>query len=256
VFRVTFQFIQDISRYIGVAIAAAVIVTTGAATSEAVTRTWDGGAADNSWQAANWVGDLAPVAGDDLVFPAGVADKATLNDFPAGTEFTSIAVDGPGYSISGNRILLASAIVKTGSGDARIFCGITLKGGANGGSPDVTLSVASEGALIVNGVIDGSGAVPATLLIDGGGWLELRGANTYTGLTTVSWATVAANHAQALGDAAAGTSVGDGSLILDADVLSEPLTLTSTLDTQTLTCQGRRCAPRADQFTLPVRIRA
>ena len=34
-------------------------------------KTWDGGGADANWQtAANWVGDIAPVAGDDLVFPA------------------------------------------------------------------------------------------------------------------------------------------------------------------------------------------
>src|SRR5262249_24637762 len=34
--------------------------------------TWDGGGADNNWStAANWVGDVAPHAGDDLVFPSG-----------------------------------------------------------------------------------------------------------------------------------------------------------------------------------------
>ena len=31
---------------------------------------WDGGGADNHWTtAANWVGDVAPQPGDDLVFP-------------------------------------------------------------------------------------------------------------------------------------------------------------------------------------------
>src|SRR6476660_3438729 len=38
--------------------------------------TWDGGGADNKWTtAANWVGDVAPKAGDDVDFPGGVAQK-------------------------------------------------------------------------------------------------------------------------------------------------------------------------------------
>ena len=37
-----------------------------------VTRTWDGGGADNLWSnPTNWVNDLAPAAGDDLAFPPG-----------------------------------------------------------------------------------------------------------------------------------------------------------------------------------------
>ena len=36
--------------------------------------TWDGGGPDNNWTtAANWVGDVAPQPGDDLVFPQGAA---------------------------------------------------------------------------------------------------------------------------------------------------------------------------------------
>ncbi|HMZ48666.1 MAG TPA: hypothetical protein PLP28_06795, partial [Flavobacteriales bacterium] len=39
---------------------------------------WDGGGATNLWKEdANWVGDKAPSAGDDLVFPGGVAKLAT-----------------------------------------------------------------------------------------------------------------------------------------------------------------------------------
>jgi hypothetical protein len=48
---------------------------------------WDGGGADNHWTtAANWVGDVAPQPGDDLVFPAGAARPivGTFSDVPEG----------------------------------------------------------------------------------------------------------------------------------------------------------------------------
>jgi hypothetical protein len=46
----------------------------------------------NKWSnAKNWQGDVAPVAGDFLVFPEGVGGKST-NDFPAGTAFQGIDV--------------------------------------------------------------------------------------------------------------------------------------------------------------------
>src|SRR5213593_207013 len=73
--------------------------------------TWDGGGADNKWTtAANWVGDVAPHAGDDLVFPAGAARLANVNDFPAGTAIRSIAVRAAGYQLTGNAIGLAAGL--------------------------------------------------------------------------------------------------------------------------------------------------
>jgi hypothetical protein len=60
--------------------------------------TWDGGGADNHWTtAANWVGDVAPQPGDDLVFPAGAARLANVNDFPGVTSFHHLAVNGFNY---------------------------------------------------------------------------------------------------------------------------------------------------------------
>jgi autotransporter-associated beta strand protein len=60
--------------------------------------------------AANW--DIrAPVAGDDLVFPAQApgAGLNTTNDLHSGTEFNSITISGSGYSLSGNPITLGTA---------------------------------------------------------------------------------------------------------------------------------------------------
>src|SRR5262245_3980279 len=58
------------------------------------TRVWDGGALlnDNWKDPKNWVGDVAPVSGDALRFPAGVGalDRSTNNDFGPGTFFDRI----------------------------------------------------------------------------------------------------------------------------------------------------------------------
>jgi hypothetical protein len=63
-----------------------------------VARVWDGGGADNYWiTAANWAGNVAPLPGDDLVFPTGAAQLESVNNFPSGTAFGSIIVSGSGY---------------------------------------------------------------------------------------------------------------------------------------------------------------
>ena len=71
--------------------------------------TWDGGGANNNWTtAANWVGDVAPNAGDDLVFPDGIAQHVTVNDFAAGTQFGRLTVNGLDYQLEGNAIGLGA----------------------------------------------------------------------------------------------------------------------------------------------------
>ncbi len=62
------------------------------------THTWDGGGEDNKWfTAANWAGDLAPLSGDNLVFPTGAKKLESANDYSSGTVFGSITVSGSGY---------------------------------------------------------------------------------------------------------------------------------------------------------------
>jgi hypothetical protein len=71
---------------------------------------WDG-SANNLWSnPANWAGDVAPAAGDDLVFPASAGNLANLNDLPAGTRFNTILIQGSGYNISGAAIELAGGL--------------------------------------------------------------------------------------------------------------------------------------------------
>src|SRR4051812_16823714 len=75
------------------------------------TAIWDGGGIDANWMTAgNWVGDVAPMPGDDIVFPIGPTQKIAVNNFPAGTAFNFLAVNEAGYSIGGNALSLATGV--------------------------------------------------------------------------------------------------------------------------------------------------
>ncbi|HEV8267572.1 MAG TPA: autotransporter-associated beta strand repeat-containing protein, partial [Thermoanaerobaculia bacterium] len=68
-------------------------------TRVATTRTWTG-AVSTAWTVAgNWMGAVAPVAGDDLVFPAGAMNLANSNDFPVGFAVNSITISASGYTL-------------------------------------------------------------------------------------------------------------------------------------------------------------
>jgi autotransporter-associated beta strand protein len=140
------------------------------------TATWTGAGSDSNWMtAANWSGAVAPQSGSDLVFPAGANNLNAVDDFPAGTSFSSITISAPGYSLSGNALELTGGISATfSSGSSTNAIPTALDSG--------TASVASGAELTLGGVISGS----AGLGISGGGTLDLEAANTYTGLTIVS----------------------------------------------------------------------
>jgi hypothetical protein len=70
-------------------------------------RIWDGGGTDDNWKtAANWVGDVAPVAGDRLIF-AGTTRTSPFNDFADGTFFDSIVFDNGDFALSGGAVILS-----------------------------------------------------------------------------------------------------------------------------------------------------
>jgi len=83
----------------------------------AAVKTWDGGGANNNWTtAANWVGDVAPAAGDDLIFPASAAQFNTNNNFFFFTNFNSLTIEGGDYTIGGNPFNLRNGLmVKAGT---------------------------------------------------------------------------------------------------------------------------------------------
>jgi fibronectin-binding autotransporter adhesin len=75
--------------------------------AHAASRTWSGLGADANWSTgANWVGNSPPLAGDDLIFPAGPANKFNNNDFAQGTAFNSVTVQDAGYTMGGNGVEL------------------------------------------------------------------------------------------------------------------------------------------------------
>jgi autotransporter-associated beta strand protein len=135
-------------------------------------RIWDGGG-DAFWTTAtNWVGDVAPSAGDPLTF-AGDAGLSNENDFAADTEFGGINFDSASdsFTLSGNRITLSGDIANQSSNAQTIELPILL---------DTDCAV--TGPIYLDGAISG----PFGLAKSGAALLELTGANDYTGVLTVT----------------------------------------------------------------------
>ena len=118
------------------------------------TYTWDGGSTvDSNWSTPeNWVGDIAPIAGDSLVFPAGAARLDNVNDYPAGTVFGSITVSGSGYKITnGGNIIPASIQVQPDmqlEADKIVTGTLTIGAGAK-----VTITPIAGGPLAANSTL-------------------------------------------------------------------------------------------------------
>ncbi|MFO0816817.1 MAG: hypothetical protein U1A77_02670 [Pirellulales bacterium] len=195
---------------------------------------WDGApdgggsSVDANWQTGcNWVGDVAPSAGDDLIFPTEIsANQASTNDFAAGTNFGVIQLLGNNYQLGGNGITLAEGVSNSGSGNdlqLALTLGatqtilnnaeLTLSGGVAIAGFDLTF--AGNGTTQVNSAITGAGN-----LIQQNGTTVLAVANSYDGTTTVTGGTLRVLDAQALGvgdgTAATETILNGGSLVLGA----------------------------------------
>lgn len=156
------------------ALALILLMSSMAAPLTAATRTWTGTANANWTVSSNW-GGTAPVAGDDLVFPAGAANEDNVNDFPAGTAFHSLTFTGDNYSLGGSRVVLGAGGINTTGGTNRINFPITLgapqtwvlnTGSSTANLRDfdlngMALKIACDGnsANTLSGVISGNGSI-------------------------------------------------------------------------------------------------
>ena len=151
--------------------------------TQAGTYTWTG-SSSNLWNTgANWDLNAVPTTGDALVFPAGAANISTSNDIAAGTSFASITfgAGASSYVLSGNGITLTGNITNSSSNQCTINIAIIL---------NVATCVISAGSkLILSGIISETGGA-RVINKTGANVLELGGANTYSGGTTISAGTL------------------------------------------------------------------
>lgn len=196
--------------------------------SYAVTRTWDGGGSDNNWTtAANWSTDIAPIAGDDIVF-SGSTRTTPSNDFAANTSFASITFSGnTAFTVSGNAIQIsggATAITASNtSGTKTISLNITFISAAptittsSGGTLAISGTIANGGFIItatgagtasLSGVVSGTGSFTKSST----GTLELSATNTFTGGITLNAGILKAASSQAFGTIAGTITVAGGTI--------------------------------------------
>lgn len=182
----------------------------------AVTRTWDGGGSDNNWSTPeNWIGDVAPSAGDSLVF-AGKTRLETVNDYVDGTAFLDIsfADDAGAFRLSGNRLRLGdsggpSQIVETTEALTPVPIILDLDIEVHEGLPRFRF----DGPTTVNGMLTES----ATINSNPDLWYDFTGGNTVTlthsgndfnsGLGVQGGTTVAVDH---LADSGQASQAGAG----------------------------------------------
>ncbi|MGZ8174976.1 DUF4347 domain-containing protein, partial [Methylobacter sp.] len=117
--------------------------------------------------------------------------------------------------------LAANTILKV-TGDTTIDNAVTLSGNATIDNPNGATS------LIFSGIFDGAGGL--TVTGTAGGILWLSGNNSYSGATVISSGTILANHNNALGTTAAGTTVASGARlgIGNGITLAENLSIAGT----------------------------
>jgi len=160
--------------------------------------TWTGLGGDNHWStAANWANSLAPQAGDELIF-TGSTQSTSVNDYAAGTQFSSISIQSGNFTLQGNQVDLSStsaSITSVGSNnsislpiDLLVATTISTSSGAltmgsiNNGGYLLTVNAASGTTVNLSGAVQGSGGLKFT----GAGAVNASAADTQGGTTTVA----------------------------------------------------------------------
>jgi autotransporter-associated beta strand protein len=152
--------------------------------SDPLARVWDGrDVDDNLWTSKDNWGGIAPVSGDTLYF-AGTTRMEPANNMEAGTSFGGITFlsDAGAFTLGGNAITLAGNVTNLGNHLQTIQLPVNLTG-------EHTFSTnGTAGGITVSGVVSGA---TGGIIKTGDGVLNLTGANTYQGNTTVANGTLA-----------------------------------------------------------------
>lgn len=177
-------------------------------------RTWDGGGTDGNWNnALNWVGDTAPVANDDLVFPASSAQFATNNNFFIFTTFNSITFEGGAYTVGGNAMTLR---------------GLTV----NGGTPVINTAVSLSGTPVFS-ALQGAVTTIALITVSGSG-LTIEGDGIFvfaviSGSGAINKSGLGASLVAVAASYNGAINLNNGVFIVDANIPNSPVTINSPL---------------------------
>lgn len=159
---------------------------------------WDGGAdPDAKWStAANWAGDVLPVAGGKLFFGSSTL-TAPDNDLAVGTavgglEFSSGA---PSYQLAGNRIALSGAVQNLSTNPQAINMPLEI-GGAT--------TFMGTGQIALGGALSGAGSLVKSGTHD----LQFYAPSTYGGGTSISAGKISLYAADVLPDTGSFTMTG------------------------------------------------
>jgi autotransporter-associated beta strand protein len=181
--------------------------------AQAAVKVWDGGGADANWMTKeNWVGDVAPVSGVDILeFPESAAQKTNYNNYPFASYFFGINFSGAtgGYQLSGNLLLLGGPVTSSnssGTNSMSLAISLSVNGLARlnaavaGGTLEVgqinllsNLPLTGPGSITVNPNLNFSGNVTK----QGTGTTTFTGTNTHTGTTTIQEGALVVNGSDA-----------------------------------------------------------
>ena len=193
----------------------AVILTICSSDAFATVRTWDGGGADANWQTpANWTGDIAPSANDDLVFPATAAQFTANNNFSLFTTFSSITIEGGAYTLSGNLMRLANGMtVAAGTQTINIPITLTAAQTFSATSAGATITIISISAGSFGLTFDGAGTIGIGL-ISGSGSITKNGAGAGALISSLGYS--------------GSITVNNGIFVIDANIPNSAVTVNST----------------------------
>ncbi len=186
----------DDFRIYGRALTAAQV--TSLVASSTATRMWDGGGDDNKWSTAeNWVGDVAPSSGENIVFPTGASRLSSVNDL-TGVTFGSVSVSGTGYSLDAGNI---TATTVTVGSDAVLVVGTLVADSLILGGTGSTESSSAASAAAAASIVTEVTAVSDAAIISRTATGSTASTTGKTAETSVTTASIVASESNAVNSA-------------------------------------------------------